>query len=291
MGTPSPQSPSPPFIWPRQQYESIELEPLETDSEHDEPSKLPTPNTTATAPALTACDVELPWRPLYLRRRVLLSFAAVFALTFIAIEVLHGVSNNHHAIASADAELHYLWTYGPTAFLTLVLVVWGRVEYQSKLVAPWIRLSLHPPHPDPSRTLLLDYLSDFQLFAAFKALRNRDFAVTFTTTVAILIKVLIIISTGLITLQWTLIPLESWPMTVRDQFVDSHDRRDRLLNTDAIPYYMMWGLTERNLTYPNGLSKDYAFQSVEPGIRGEPRVTVDGLENSLECQPAELTLR
>ncbi|KAK3291635.1 uncharacterized protein B0H64DRAFT_427150 [Chaetomium fimeti] len=200
-------------------------------------------------------DAELPWRPFYLQRRVLLCFAAVFALVVAAIETLLVVSDKNSGIASSTPNRHYLWTYGPTAFLTLIAAVWSRAEYQSKLVAPWIRLSGHPAQP--KHTLLLDYFSDFQLFAVFRATRNRDFAV------------LIVISTGLIALSWTL-----------DRFIDSPVR---LSDAGTLSYYVMQGLITTN----------YAFQSVSTDLpdTAETRVIVDGFGNSLECQPAELTLK
>jgi hypothetical protein len=232
----------------------------------------------------------LPWRPFYLQRRILFSFAAVFALLIIAIETLHAVSNANNGIVSASSNQHYLWTYGPTAILTLIAAVWSRAEYQSKLVAPWIRLA-SPAGVHPKHTLLLDYLSDFQLYAVFKALRNRDFTVSITTTVAIVIKALVVISTGLITLSWTKTSHQSWPMTIQDRFVDNNTR---LSNTDSLSYYVMQGLINRNLTDPNGISSEYAFQSVGADHLpddAETLVTVDGFQGSLECEPAELILR
>ncbi|KAI1314077.1 hypothetical protein F5Y03DRAFT_3159 [Xylaria venustula] len=113
----------------------------------------------------------LRWRPVYLRQTVLLSSATDFILITVAIGSLLAVSNKNNGIATANSTEHYLWTYGPTAFLTAVAAVWARTEYQSKLVAPWIRLSRHRQtgdgHP-ASRTVLLDYVFEFSIIAAFR---------------------------------------------------------------------------------------------------------------------------
>ena len=243
-------------------------------------------STHATPPVLV--DAELPWRPFYLQRRVLLCFATAFALIVIAIETLLKVSNKNGGIASSSSDQHYLWTYGPTAFLTLIAAAWSRAEYQSKLVAPWVRLSKGPAQA--KHTLLLDYLSDFQLFSVFKALRHRDFTVSITATIAIIIKVLIVISTGLIALSWTLVHHPSWPVIIQDRFIDSPDR---LSDAGTLPYYVMQGLTSRNLTLPDGMSTKYAYQSVHADFpdTAETSVIVDGFGNSLECHPAQLTLK
>ena len=87
----------------------------------------------------------LSWRPTYLRRTVIACFILVFALMLVAIEVLLVFSNKNYGLATPYGDLHYFWTYGPTAFLTLIGAGWGRVEFQSKLVALWIRLSCQQP--------------------------------------------------------------------------------------------------------------------------------------------------
>jgi hypothetical protein len=137
---------------------------------------------------------------------------------------------------------------------------------------------------------LLDYLSDFQLFTVFKALRNKDYTVCIASSVAIVLKAVLVLSTGLITLSWTLVHHDSWPMTVQDRFVDDSTR---LANAGTLARVVMTGLLEHNLTYPDGMSENYAFQSVNPNLpsTAESRVTVDGLENSLERYPAYLTFR
>ncbi len=87
----------------------------------------------------------LRWQPCYLRRFVLLGFISVFISVFILIiviiEALLAVSDRNQGLTTSTSSQHYLWKYGPTAFLTGVAAFWARTEYQSKIVAPWIRLS------------------------------------------------------------------------------------------------------------------------------------------------------
>ena len=62
---------------------------------------------------------------------------------------------------------------------------------------------------------------------------------------------------------------------------DTFSNNARLSKTGTLSYYVMNGLSGRNLTYPDGMSKDYAFQSVLTNLEdsAETRVTVDGLTN------------
>jgi hypothetical protein len=101
---------------------------------------------TSIAPAPYSTDNPLSWRPFYLRRVVLLSLIIVFILIIVAIESLLAVSNRDNGIATSTTTKHYLWTYGPTAFLTVVAALWARTEYQSQLVGP---LDSLVPERDP----------------------------------------------------------------------------------------------------------------------------------------------
>ncbi|GAW11362.1 hypothetical protein ANO14919_007060 [Xylariales sp. No.14919] len=126
------------------------------------------------APGTYANKASLTWRPFYLQRAVLLGFIFVFILLIVTIELLLAMSNRNSGIATGRSTEHYLWTYGPTAFLTVVAAVWARTEYQSKLVAPWIHLAQNhqSKHAIPaSRTLLLDYISQFSIFSLVSSLR------------------------------------------------------------------------------------------------------------------------
>ncbi|KAI0430131.1 hypothetical protein F5Y09DRAFT_308547 [Xylaria sp. FL1042] len=281
--TAAPQQPS--LLSPsRHQYQSVLPEDLQSDFYTSQSSDVPT-NEYPT-------KKSLPWRPVYLRRAVLLSFITLFVLIIVAIESLLFASNKNKGIATANSTEHYLWTYGPTAFLTGVAAVWARTEYQSKLVAPWIRLSQHrrSEHAIPaSRTLLLDYVSEFSIFTLFTSLRHRDFTVFITTLVSMLIKVLIILSSGLISLDIMTVTHDSYPMVLENKFVDDSAK---IANAGNLAWYVLTGLELRNLTLPDGISSKYAFQSVQTDLPSisETGVVADGLRNSLQCDSAELNI-
>ncbi|KAF3020915.1 hypothetical protein E8E14_001823 [Neopestalotiopsis sp. 37M] len=235
------------------------------------------PTTTSGNSHLVSLDSG--WRPSYLRRRVLSIFCFTFAVVLLALELLLGISQTNNGIATGRHSEHYAWTYGPTAFLTILAAAFSRVEYQNKLIAPWARLAKGSPQAD--KTLLLDYVSPVQLWTVYTSCANRDFAVAASTIVSLLIKILIVLSTGLITLSATRINVNSIPVDVQSKFIDDNAQ---LLSANSLPYYMMEYSISGNLTYPAGLSKDFAFQSVQPktsDAAGEIQVTVEALTSSL----------
>lgn len=197
------------------------------------------------------------------------------------------LSARNNGIASGAYGDHYLWTYGPTAFLTAVVAMFSRVEYQSKMIAPWERMSKQPTAA--SRSLLLDYVSQFQPFAMYRSLRNRDYIVSAATVTSVLLKIMTILSTGLITLSLTTVNESGIPMVLQDKFVDD----DTMLKSNStLPRYFMSGLANDTEEYPPGITKDFAFQTVETSLpaTAQIRVTVDRLTNSLTCEPANLVL-
>ncbi|KAK5659699.1 hypothetical protein OQA88_909 [Cercophora sp. LCS_1] len=242
-------------------------------------------NPTKTTPFI---DHPLAWRPFYLRRTVLFVFAITFAAILVVIQILLAISNKNNGLGAGYRGQQYLWVYGPTAFLTIVSALWGRVEYQSKVAAPFIRLSAAGQPARPSQTLLLDYLSDWQPYSVVEALRNKDYVVSIASAVSLVLKVLIVLSTGLITLSLTTVIRDGYPLAVQDTFVNSPER---LLQNSTLAFYITIGTIDANLTYPPGLSKDYAFQSFSiDGLpdRAEASAIVDGLSSTLDCEPAEV---
>lgn len=224
------------------------------------------------------------WRPKYLRRWVLIAFSAAFLFMIAVLELLSAISARNDGIAKGFNKDHYLWTYGPTAFLTLIAALFNRVEYQAKVLAPWERLSKGPA---PARkTLLLDYVSPLQPVAIYESLKNKDFAVAATATISVLIKLLIVLSSGLITLSRVGVHHSTIPMEIQDAFVDDNS----LLGAGStVPYFILQGLIEGS-SYPPGISSGFAFQSVRSQLpdTAQYQVVVDGLTTSLECEIAEL---
>ncbi|KAI1305436.1 hypothetical protein F5Y03DRAFT_151944 [Xylaria venustula] len=229
-------------------------------------------------------DPPLSWTPFYLRRRVLLAFLIVFVFIIAVVESLLAVSQKNDGISTSSPARHYVWTFGPTAFLTGIAALWARTEYQSKLVAPWIRLWQH--EAPASSTLLLDYVSQFSIFALATSLRKRDFFVSIAIAVSLIIKILIVLSSGLVTLSLTAVSQDNYPAILQDNFVNTSTRTRQ----SGIAKYVLQGLWTRNLTLPDGISSDYAFQTVRTDLPDTVEIgaTVDGLGQSLNCEAVEM---
>ena len=228
------------------------------------------------------------WKPFYLQKIIIVLFMATFCALFAAIQAISGISRKYQGLATSYPGLHYLWTYGPTAILTLVLAFWSRVEFQSKMLAPWYRMARGPA--PAIQTLLLDYLSVLQPVAIVKALHNSDWAVAASTTCSLLLRATIIVSTALISLSLTRVQDQPIAVLLQSSFVDDAAPVNEIQIIGTMSYYNMEGLINGSFKYPDGTSAHVTFQQFTANISDttEIHITVDGFVPAVECQPASL---
>lgn len=226
------------------------------------------------------------WRPSYLRKRILALFVFAFAAIIAALEALYQSSEAHDGIAASTENRHYLWTYGPTAILTIVATFWSRVEFQSKQNAPWQSM-LESPQP-AAKSVLLDYISDMQPVAMWKAFKNKHLIVFSGVSCSLLLQLMIVFSTGLFSLQETQVHKSNVPIQLHDEFNGQHSKLDTV---GSQPWDIMNGVLFDNLTYPEGTNENMTFQQFSvPSLSSSAIVTapIDGLGADLDCEAASL---
>ncbi|PYH96857.1 hypothetical protein BO71DRAFT_396652 [Aspergillus ellipticus CBS 707.79] len=195
------------------------------------------------------------WIPPVLRSASLATFAVLFAAMLIVVEVLYSVSNRNKGLSTSESKYHYLWTYGPTAVLTIVAGCWGQVEYRTKQLMPWKSLD-ETPKP-ASQTLLLDYVSDWNVIVMFRALKQSDWAVALVVLGTLLIKLLTVVSTGLFMLQT--VYMDHFPTSLAAQAHFNGAEYDSSM-VDGAPAMTVAGTWWLGLPYPVGTTDKYAFQ-------------------------------
>ncbi|KAI0182093.1 hypothetical protein GGR52DRAFT_568296 [Hypoxylon sp. FL1284] len=228
-------------------------------------------------------DERKAWLPFYLRRYVYIIFAVILGVLVAALEALFAVSQRRQGLVESHTGLHYLWTYAPTAVLTLIQAYWGRVDYEAKVTAPWLRAD---PICTSRDALLLDYVDMFPLAVPFKALKRRDYPVAASATISLLFTVLIVLSTGLFILS----PIEMVDtpvlITLTTEFIDDPAR---LVNPSTLSYNSLASVLA-NYSYPDGTSDKFAYQSFmsnAPGV-SETHATVEGMYLKVDCAQATL---
>ena len=129
------------------------------------------------------------WRPLWLRKWVLAIFAILFAVLLVALLVVRYYVHRDQGLAVAQSTSHYVWTYLPTTVLVVLVALWRPVDYYCKSLTPWAELWKLPT--TASKSVLLDYISPFQILSCIRALSHGHWAV-FASIVAFFILKLMV---------------------------------------------------------------------------------------------------
>ena len=108
------------------------LVPSETGPRSTKETTRHTPTTSDKTSLNSDVERRIPWRPFYLRRRVLSAFCILFLALVIILETLLAISERRQGLTSSTSDLRFLWTLGPTAVVTLLAALWSRVEYQAR---------------------------------------------------------------------------------------------------------------------------------------------------------------
>lgn len=234
----------------------------------------------------TSTQLNTRWNPLFLRRWVLVAFAIFFAAVIAALQILYSVSSQNDGVATSDSNKHYLWTYGPTAVFVLTTVLWRQVDYAAKSIQPWAEMAQKPQPAQNS--LLLDYVTPFQVVALWKSLCRRHFTVSCTIVVFFLLKVATILSTGIFSLSS--VQRDDVAVTMRlnntfDGLTFNHGA-----SVDSRAAYIVYGNQQYNVSLPAGTTTSFAAQSFTPStglVNGSLSYTalVDVFSASLQdCQ-------
>lgn len=227
------------------------------------------------------------WRPFYLRPTTLLCYGIVLALLIALLESLLAVSERSQGLAPGHDNFRYLWTYGPTAFMTLLTAIWSRVTFQAQSLTPWFRV-LDKQQSNIKKALLLDYTSMFQPVAIFKSLRNRDWVVSVTILGLLVSQLAVALSTGLFRIDWENVELESVPIVLKTAFSNDTRTVEPLTTLD---HYATLETFDGNTQYRRGTTGGFAYQDFSSGITevAELRTTVDGFTADIACEPALLS--
>lgn len=252
----------------------IEVDSISSTSSHTTGSKTPS---------------KTGWRPLYLRKWVLILFVISFCAIIATLEVLNYVSSANQGLASSVESRHYLWTYGPTAILTIIAALWARVEFQAKQSAPWQAMSERPEEPEKS--VLLDYISAMQPVAMVKAMKNRHYVVAAGIACSLLLRLLIIVSTSLFSLEEVQVSKSNIPIQLQGNF--STLSVSDLSNAVYNPFNVINGILFENVSYMDGTTANLTFPTFSaPTISNDSVITanITGLVSDLDCESAQLDI-
>ena len=232
-------------------------------------------------------EVPLPWRPIFLQRKVLVAFFAIFAAAIITMEALLDYSSKNAGLETTDRAAGYVWRLAPTALFTVIAAVWNRVEFQAKMAAPWLRLS--KGGGDAEKTVLLDYHSMIKPVLIRQAIKNGDYVVACAAVISLLLRISIIISTGMVSLVFFMGSTQNAAITMLSEFVNDPSG---LAGAGPLSVFTMLAIEQGNTSLPEGVSDRFAFQQFGSDFPSttEFHAQVDGFSAALDCEVASMSL-
>ncbi|KAM0435958.1 hypothetical protein ACHAPT_002850 [Fusarium lateritium] len=138
------------------------------------------------------------WRPKWLRRRVIAVFTGCSIMMAVVGEVVMWLLSRD----DVESSIRGVWTFGPVVVISIMAMLWSRVEAQALLYTPWMVLDHRPTSVDETRrkqahrTILLDYPSLGSFQALTKGFRNRHHLVAASIAAKLLLRVQIVLSTA-----------------------------------------------------------------------------------------------
>jgi hypothetical protein len=195
------------------------------------------------------------WTPLSLRISTLVAISVLFAVFIVAMEILALFSrrNNGFPVPSIPP----LWTYIPVALVFIQAAFWAQMEYRTKCLTPWRVLADGPS--SASRSLLLDYISPWNIVSFLSSLASRHYGVSLAVFGSFVLKMLIISSTGLLAPESL--------MTVRNRSIElSTGFGSRAFNINAVTASdALMGIanTKGQFQQP-GINGSWAYETLRP---------------------------
>lgn len=246
------------------------------------------------------------WTSIWLHKLTLLGIAGLFASLAAALIVLWFANKAQDGFAPTLTTNHYAWTYGPTAILVVVLSFWRQVDFHCKAMQPWQQLFQGPASAD--RSMLLDYLSPIQITSFITAIRYRHVPVAASIAGFAILKLVILISTGLLVLAPVLITetisvnlisafdSDSFWSTVPKEFYAvalDHSGEYTYRDISAHAVHSFLNTLKEDSAKPADIANNVVFQSIVPEAEmnlSSISVKVDSFVPKIACEVAHPTV-
>ena len=242
------------------------------------------------------------WNPFWLKRIFLIPFALLLTALVVVLPILWRVCRESHGFALVT-DNHYSWTYGPTAVLVIIVSLWKLSDFWCRALTPWEEMRNGVANAE--RSVLLDYVSPMLPVTLWCALRASHHTVTLSVMVFVLLKITMVVSTGLFVSEPTDVPNSAASLLTTTSFDGSEFASATELlngavagkvgNTASKLLFEANAYTAANLAYPEGLTADAVYQNLALSQESETSqnvsysAEVDALYPDMNCEPAKIS--
>lgn len=137
---------------------------------------------------------------------------------------------------------------------TIVAAFWTKVDYHLKQLAPW--RSLAAGQTSAEQSLLLDYISTWNVRVLFRAGKARQFDVSAGVAATLLLQLMIIFSTGLFALEPQIMQQPGVAVTTNFNFAYRPN-----VSVNSREFMTALAIQDYGLEYRHGTSEEFAYQT------------------------------
>jgi hypothetical protein len=226
------------------------------------------------------------WNTKWLHRATLWGFCGLFAAIILTLVLLYHFSQANHGLSTQEQSRHFAWTYGPTALFVLILSGWKQVDFHCQILTPWKNAIEGPTTAE--RSLFLDYISPLPHSRLWAAFRNRDWVVFASALGVLLLRIVVVFSTGLLVLTPTIMVDNNASLKTNSKFVAKSIAQ--IVTDDALMEY--YGILSHQLVYPYGTTESVAYETIDLSSalpNSTITATVDGFFPHFDCEVSQTT--
>jgi hypothetical protein len=187
---------------------------------------------------------------------ILVAFSVIFLLFIIALEVLAFCSRREIGLGTVGS-IPPVWSYVPVVIFFIQAALWAQLDTRTKQLTPWQVLAKGPS--PASQSILLDYLSPWNVVSFIRSLKLGHYAVALTVFGSVLFKLLIIAAAALISPQSSSMS-QDMQLSLANTFGTSTLDLKSITSKDAL----VGAANRAGLMLQPGINGSWAFQTLKP---------------------------
>ncbi|KAJ9640764.1 hypothetical protein H2204_003053 [Knufia peltigerae] len=233
------------------------------------------------------------WNPFWLSRPVLTGVIVTCSLIIVALVLPQYVNTRTDGFPLITSN-HYVWTYGPTAILVLVVSAWRQIDHACKVLMPW--KVLREGSAQSQKSILLDYISPLQVLSFWEAVRNGHWLVCNTIITFVFLKLITVASTGLFTIDVRTLFDPNTTLVTTTSFDGSLYNASAYLSvSDSSLFYNAYAVMAKGLDDTEGVLGTYAYQAIStkatsPEENETTSAIVDVFAPAFNCEKAQVAI-
>ncbi|KAK6827409.1 hypothetical protein PG987_010750 [Apiospora arundinis] len=211
------------------------------------------------------------WKPFWLRQFTLIVMTVLLVASAAGTLWLYIKSNNEKGLGSVSSkwDLVNIWKYLPTVVVVILLAVWHRIDFSTRILQPWANLRKGPASAED--TVFLDLLTPMLPSLIWTVSRIKAWPSMITILTVLLMGLVRALSTGLIQVNTISFVTPDFPLQKTANFDASGWNAKTNDNVSATLYYGTWA---QGLPWPEWTFGNATLEPLRPSLLSSETATL-----------------